>query len=136
MKIVVDASFAMAWLARETTAPAIDEFAARLGAGAMELHAPELFFAESANVLWKSVRRGRRTLDEGVAMFANLSEMPITLHPHRDLVGPALDLAMRRGISAYDAFYVALAVRDALPLFTADRKLAHAVADLVEVVAA
>jgi predicted nucleic acid-binding protein len=136
VKLALDAGFAMAWLVRESASRAVDEFDTRLSAGTLELHAPELFLADAANVLWKTVRRGFRTLDEGVSMFANLSEMPITLHSHRGLVASALDLSMRRGIPAYDALYVALAVRDGLPLFTADARLGRAVSDLVEVVTA
>ena len=136
MRLVVDASFAMLWLGRETSSAAVTEFDARFHSGLLEMHAPQLFLAETANALWKSVRRGRRTLDESVEMFANLMDVPIELHGHRDLAAPALDLAMRRGISAYDAIYVALALQEAAPLFTADRRLAAAVADLVEAVCA
>jgi predicted nucleic acid-binding protein len=37
----------------------------------------------------------------------------------------ALDLALRRGHPVYDCFYVALAMRKAVPLLTADRRLAQ-----------
>ena len=136
MKLVLDASFAMLWLGGERNSPAAREFEHRYYAGQVELHAPELFLVETANVLWKSVRRGLRTLEESVGMFADLNDMPIELHRHRDLAIPAYDLALRRGISANDSFYVALALREVLPLFTADRKLAAAVEDLLEVVTA
>jgi len=137
VKLVLDASFAMAWIARERRASAaVAEFSDRFLAGTLELHAPELFVAETASALWKSVRRGLRTLDEGMEMFANLADAAIELHRHRDLAVAALDLALRRGISAYDSFYVALAVREVFPLFTADRKLAAAVEDLIEVITA
>jgi predicted nucleic acid-binding protein len=134
VKLVLDAGFAMLWLGGERDSAAVAQFEARYHSGFIEMHAPELFVAESANVLWNSVRRGTRTLDDSVTMFRNLTDLKIELHRHRDLAGPALDLAMRRGISAYDAFYVALAMREALPLFTADHKLAAATGDLIEVV--
>ena len=137
MKLVLDSSFAVAWIAGEAReSVALHEFSDRFLAGTLELHAPELFVAETANALWKSVRRGLRTLDDGVEMFANLMDAAIELHRHRDLAVAALDLALRRGIPVYDAFYVALAVREVLPLFTADRKLAAAVEDLLDVVTA
>ena len=136
MKLVLDASFALAWLGREYAGAALAEFEARYHAGQAELHAPELFVLETANALWKSVRRQTRTVEEGVAMFENLRELPIQLHRHRDLALEAFDLSLRRGISVYDASYVALAVREVLPLFTADKRLAGAVEDLLEVVAA
>lgn len=136
MKLVIDASFAMLWLARERDERAVAELEARYHAGTVELHAPELFLVETANVLWKSVRRRLRTLEEGVTLFENLRDLAIELHRHRDLAVAAFDLALRRGISTYDSFYVALAVREMLPLFTADRRLAGAVDDLIEVVTA
>jgi predicted nucleic acid-binding protein len=137
VKLVLDASFAVAWIASEREdSIAMREFSDKLLAGTLRMHAPELFVAETANALWKSVRRGLRTLDDGVEMFANLRDAAIELHGHRDLAVPAFDLALRRGISAYDAFYVALSVREVLPLFTADLKLASAVEDLIEVVTA
>lgn len=136
MKLVVDASFAFLWLGGDAGAPAVAEFDHRYRAGQLELHAPELFVAETANVLWKAVRRGLRTLDESVAIFESLQDLRISLHTHRDLAAPALDLAMRRGIPAGDAMYVALALRDSTPLFTADARLARAVEDILEVITA
>lgn len=136
MKIVLDASFAVAWLTRERTGPAVEDFEARVHAGQAELHAPELFLLETGNALWKTVRRGLRTLEESVQMFESVRELPIRLHRHRDLALDAFDLAVRRGISVYDASYVALAVRELLPLFTTDKRLASAVEDLVDVITA
>ena len=43
----------------------------------------------------------------------------------RPLAAAALDLALRRDHPAYDCFYVALAMREAAPLATADRRLAE-----------
>ena len=136
MKLVIDASFAMLWLSRERGEKAVSEFDARYRAGQTELHAPELFIIETANVLWKQVRRRTRTVEESVTLFENLRELPIEYHRHRDLALQAFDLSLRHGISTYDASYVALAVREVLPLFTADKKLAAAVEDLLEVVTA
>ena len=136
MKLVIDASFATLWVTRERDEQAVAEFDSRYHAGQVELHAPELFVVETANAIWKHVRRGKRTVEESVTMFENLRDVPVRLHRHRDLVVHAFDLSLRRGISPYDATYVALAVREVLPLFTADRRLATAVEDLLDVVTA
>lgn len=136
MKLVLDASFALAWLGRERPGPAVDEFDARLAANQAELHAPELFVLETGNALWKSVRRRARTIEEAVAMFESVRELPLNLHRHRDLALDAFDLSLRHEISVYDASYVALALREVLPLFTADKRLAGAVEDLIEVISA
>lgn len=137
MKLVLDASFAIAWAAGELEqSPAVNEFADRVVAGTVQMHAPELFVAETGNAIWKHIRRGLRTLDDGMEMFRSVMEMPIELHRHRDLMTTAMDLALRRGVSVYDALYVAVALKQLLPLFTADRRLAAAAEDLLEVVTA
>jgi predicted nucleic acid-binding protein len=136
VKLVLDTSFAILWLAGERGSGAVAEFDARHHAGVLQVHAPELFVAEMANAVWKSVETGRRTLEEGVQMFENLKDTAIELHRHRDLTTAALDIALRRGLTVYESLYVALALREVLPLFTADRKLAAAVEDLVEVITA
>jgi predicted nucleic acid-binding protein len=136
VKIVIDASFAMLWLGKEQESKTVAEFDGRVRAGSIEMHAPELFLPEASNAVWKSVRRGRRTLDEGVQMFETVLQMPIQLHRHRDLTTAAFDLALRREITVYDSLYVALALKEVLPLFTADRRLASATEDLLEVVTA
>lgn len=136
MKVVIDASFAMAWLGRAGEGKALAEFEVRYHAGQVEMHAPELFVIETASVLLKGVRRRTRTVEESVTMFESLQELPIHLHRHKELAVHAFDLSLRRGLSAYDASYVALAVREVLPLFTADPRLAAAAEDLIEVITA
>lgn len=136
MKLVLDASFAVAWLGREKAGAALEEFETRFHAGQIELHAPELFVLETGNAIAKSVRRGWRTVEEAVVMFENLRNLRIQLHRHADLSLHAFDLALRRGISVYDASYAALALRELLPLFTIDKRLAGAVDDIVEVITA
>ena len=55
------------------------------------------------------------------------------LVPLRALQDQALDLALRSGHPVYDCFYVALAMREAVPLLTADRRLAQRFGGDVEV---
>jgi predicted nucleic acid-binding protein len=133
VKLVLDARFAIDWIAGASS-PVLDEFTDRFAAGTLEMHAPEVFVAQTADEIWHRVRDGRLTLDESVELFGNLRDAGIELHRLRDLAAPALDLAMRRGIPAHASFYAALALREGLPLFTADAALAAAAADLVEVV--
>lgn len=85
--------------------------------------APDLLVAEAANALWRRVRAGGRTADEARALMAD-AMAPITrLVPTAPLRERALDLALRRDHPAYDCFYVALAMREAIPLLTADRRI-------------
>ncbi|MBY0334092.1 MAG: type II toxin-antitoxin system VapC family toxin [Acetobacteraceae bacterium] len=85
--------------------------------------APDLLVAEAANALWRRVRAGGRTADEARALMAD-AMAPITrLVPTAALRERALDLALRRDHPAYECFYVALAMREAIPLLTADRRI-------------
>lgn len=94
------------------------------------LAAPDLFFAECANVLWKYVRR--LSYSPGVARsdLAQLLDLPISITPTADLAAEALDLALAHDITVYDATYLALAIRETATLVTADEKLAHRLAGL------
>lgn len=85
------------------------------------LHAPHLLHAEIANVAVKKLRRGELHASEGLAQAA---VMEIELHP---INAPAVtELAMRYGLSAYDAAYLWLAAELKCPLATFDAKLAAA----------
>ena len=81
--------------------------------------------AEVANVLWHKVRSKVVGRDEAVAVVPRLRQLIDPLVPLHELAAQALDLALRREHPAYDCFYVALAMREAVPLLTADRRLAE-----------
>jgi len=60
--------------------------------------------------------------------LSELLRMPLGVVSTKELVQDALAIAAARGLSAYDACYVALAEANSAPLVTADRKLAAACA--------
>lgn len=117
--LVVDASVMVMVATREPGSEAAD----RMVDGAV-LAAPELVLAEAANALWKKARAGVITRAEAVQAAKDIDRMFTRLVPLRDLQDQALDLALRRDHPVHDCFYVALAVREALPLLTADRRVA------------
>lgn len=90
-----------------------------------DLFAPDLMFAEITNILWKKVRRGDLTTILLETARTLLLHAPIKSTPCQELAADALELACRLDHPAYDMFYVALARRLALPLITADLKLAQ-----------
>jgi predicted nucleic acid-binding protein len=122
---VLDASVvARWWLASPSdplAAPALAFFKA-LRRGALEVHAPELLLTEVANVFWKAARFGDWPPASAEEATLGLMEMPIRAHGTRDLVPGAVSLSLMHGFTVYDACYVALARREALPLYTADRR--------------
>ncbi|WP_343897800.1 type II toxin-antitoxin system VapC family toxin [Craurococcus roseus] len=101
--------------------------------GATPVVAPELVLSEVADALWRKVRVGAIGAAEARVAQANLPGLFARLAPLRTLQDQALDLALRRDHPAYDCFYVALAMREAAPLLTADRRLAQRFGGDVEV---
>jgi predicted nucleic acid-binding protein len=118
MPLVVDASVAVKWVLPE---PDSDR-ALRLILGG-DLAAPDLLRLEVANVLWQHVRR--RTISSGQARrgWRVFSVIPVALRQMGVLVDAALDLAIRYGITVYDATYLALALALDCPIVTADTRL-------------
>ena len=112
-RYVVDASVAVEYLLRTTlglTAADIVESAS--------LVAPELIDAEVLSVLRRAVLGGR--LDEARAEMAadDLTHWPVDRISHQSL--GRLAWSYYQNVSAYDAFYVAVARAHGLPLLTAD----------------
>jgi predicted nucleic acid-binding protein len=90
-------------------------------------HAPDVIVAEVANALVVSLRASRRSPAEAEQLLEDFMGSPLVLHPIAPMASAAIDLAVRMGLSAYDAFYAVLAATLDAPLVTADRKLADAV---------
>ncbi|MXW34758.1 MAG: type II toxin-antitoxin system VapC family toxin [Chloroflexi bacterium] len=88
------------------------------------LAAPELLDVEVLHVLRNAVLHGR--LDEARALTAidDLELWPVERLPHAEFARSAWQY--RHNVSAYDAFYVAVADALALPLLTADGRLSRA----------
>ena len=125
MKVcVVDASVVAAAFFQEVDAKA----ARALLASEAELHAPDLIYAEFANVVWK--RYGRREIDEPEAedLLADFLRLPLRITPCSELAPIALPLALRTGRTVYDSLYLALAVRLKAVMVSSDRRLVNALA--------
>lgn len=117
--IVIDASVAVELLIGGPRATALQVRIAREA-----LHAPHLIDVEVAHVLRRlhlarllSDVRGRRALESFVAL-------DVTRHDHDILLGRVW--ALRAGVTAYDAVYIALAEGLQAPLLTLDARLSRA----------
>ena len=88
---------------------------------------PELVFAEVANALARYVRARRISLEGARAALRTLVALPLAVISMLELVEPGLEVALARGLSAYDACYAALAEASSAVLVTADVGLAGAV---------
>ena len=119
----MDASVAIKWLLPEVHS----EAALRLLSPDHSLIAPDLFFAEVGNVLWKRVSRGEVTVTQARAALEALLAVPLQVHRSQLLMPLALEIACGTRRSVYDSLYLAAAVLGGCPLVTADRKLHDAV---------
>jgi predicted nucleic acid-binding protein len=126
---VIDASVIVRGLTRESERAA--DLLRGIAAGRAEGHAPDLVVPEVTNALLRYVTTNRSDLEGAVASLNALAACPITLHPSTGLAAGALRVAVALGLSAYDAFYAVLADALEVPLVTADRRLAAAVAGSV-----
>jgi predicted nucleic acid-binding protein len=118
-RYVIDASVAAKWYFREELSDRADALLEQEN----EILAPGLLAVEIATLVWKRARRGEITEAVGDRIVAALREVPFQIRPTVELVTAALPLALHRGLTLHDAFYVALAVKSGSPLVTADRKL-------------
>jgi predicted nucleic acid-binding protein len=118
-RYVVDASVAAKWYFQEEHS----DRAEALLEQSNEILAPGLLAVEIANLVWKRARRGEITEVHADRIAAALRQVPLEIRPTAELVTAALPLALHRGLTLHDAFYVALAIKSGCPLVTGDRKL-------------
>lgn len=117
--IVVDASVAVKWVVEE---PGRSE-AMRVFDMGKRLIAPDLVFAEVANVLRKKTRRQEITPHHAKDAMIALRDVPMEVVPSLELASSALGLALDLDHSAYDCFYLACSLQIG-PLVTADEVFA------------
>jgi predicted nucleic acid-binding protein len=123
-EIVVDASVALCWFAREVQSPSAN----RLLRSETDLIAPSLLVAEIANALWRKCRRGEMADDLAGAAMREIHRFIPRFVDVSELAAFALELAREINHSVYDCCYLALALRRGSPLVTADRQFADVVA--------
>lgn len=108
----------------EPGAPKARDWLGAVAAGRVRARAPDLVYLEVANSLAKYVRMGELTAEGAQQRLEQILRVPIEPVTLRLLARQALALALTRGISAYDACYLALALGSGAVLVTADRTLA------------
>jgi predicted nucleic acid-binding protein len=122
--IVIDASAAIALVAQEPEGPAVRQMLAVWSKQKRLISVPSLFWLEVVNAL---LRRRRWSGADTLEAVHKLDVYQLdTVEQDRALVVAALDLGERHEMSAYDATYVALAIRLDAQLLTLDGRLALA----------
>ncbi len=118
---VLDASALAAYL---TNGEAADAVRSELRERSSPIWAPHLVDAEVGHVLRRSVLWGELAESAAREALTDLASLPLRRAPQRGLLPRAWE--MRANVSFYDALYVALAERAALPLLTLDARLSRA----------
>jgi predicted nucleic acid-binding protein len=88
------------------------------------LAGPHLMPVEAANILRLAALSGVISQDNAALALADLLAIPIELFPYEPFALRAWEL--RANVTAYDAWYVALAEALGVPLATLDQKLTRA----------
>ena len=123
---IVDCSVAMTWLFNDEATDKTTELLGRLATETALV--PDWWYVEVTNVLAMAERRGRIKPAQSAAFISDLDKLDI----QRDDLGPArsfahlLPLCRTHQLTSYDALYLDLALRAALPLATLDEALRKA----------
>lgn len=133
MTFVLDASVTMCWLLRDGK-PAARAHALSV-LDTMKLaetsaRVPVTWALEISNVIGKAEARGLLREAQSEAFLELLASVNISADPatFSRALSDTLQIARRHGLSAYEASYLELAMREGLPLATLDEDLAKAAA--------
>jgi predicted nucleic acid-binding protein len=119
--IVIDASAVLELLLRTSRA---EQLLRRVFEFSERLHAPHLLDVEVNQALRRLLKRKEIALLRAMQALEDFADLLIERHAHAWL-GPRV-WQLCRGLTAYDATYVALAEAMDAPLLTCDAKLARA----------
>lgn len=124
MPFVLDNPVVSGWTVESRATPYTEAIARRLERDRALV--PPIRELEFTNVLRTACTRGRLQAHVARAMVEQVMSLPIDVD--REPVRPAevLALALRFGLSAYDAAYLELALRRQVPIATSDEALADA----------
>ena len=127
IEAVIDCSLALAWVLPDETSATADRLRKRLSRGS-RLWVPALWWYELSNVLVTAQRRKRLTETDAKLALQQYRRLPIETEFELDMesLWRACLMAVRYGLSAYDAAYLELAHRKGLRLATLDRALISA----------
>ena len=114
---------ALAWLFNDEAQPGVEIALERLSEDGAVV--PQLWHLEIRNSLLTAERRSRISLDDIGECLGALTGLPIQTDQEADLQS-AFDLAIKYGLSFYDAMYLELAKRQCADLATLDPELGSA----------
>jgi predicted nucleic acid-binding protein len=120
MRFVLDASITINWAMRDESSPTADQAFSELRNGTAVT--PGIWWYEVRNILVVNERRKRISLADSDQFLSDLLRLDIVIDNNPDTTS-VLNLSRRLGQTVYDAAYLALALREHLPLATLDKRL-------------
>jgi predicted nucleic acid-binding protein len=124
---VADASVGFAWVHPGQATPETDRLLQEVAAGA-PVAVPSLWFLEMANVTLMAERRRRLTAAQRKTALEQLAALQFTVDEEaaRMAFVKISQLAIKHGLTIYDATYLELALRRKMALATRDKALRKA----------
>ena len=124
MPFVLDNSVVAGWFLESQATPYTEAMAVRLADDTAVV--PALWELELVNVLRTACLRQRMAAQQAQAVLQRIAMLPIEVDRHPVPRSELLALALRFGLSSYDASYLELALRQQLPVATQDEALRSA----------
>lgn len=121
MRFVLDASITINWVMPDESHPMADFAFQELHRGG-SASVPGIWWYEVRNILVVNERRNRISPADSIQFLKDLDEFTIEIDPRRD-GADILELSRQTGRTVYDAAYLALAMRERIPLATLDKAL-------------
>ena len=114
-QFVIDTNIGIKQFINDPLTPKVEQLLGQLSNPSVSIFIPDLFYIEIANVLRKYVRANLYTASQARSDLDDLEALPFDVIPTQALMQSALDIAIAKNISAYDACYVALSERVKAP---------------------
>ena len=121
MPFVLDNSVVSGWYLENQASAYTESIAKRLHSD--RAWAPPVWELEFANVLRSACSRQRMTAEAAQQVIARMMALPIEVERQPAPPSEILALCLRFGLTAYDASYLALALRLQIPVATLDEDL-------------
>lgn len=125
--LVIDTNVAAKWFFDEPYSQQALGLLDMFGKGTFRPLAPDLIYAEFANVVWKRVTQNGLKVEDGAAIISAFLSLPIEITPSPLILLSAYHLSHEHGRSVYDALFLALCLHANAEFVTADESLYHAV---------
>lgn len=127
----MDSAVTLTWCFSDEATAYTESFLNRLSTLTDTAIVPALWLYEIVNVVALASRKRRITQLQGIQFLHSLTDLPIEVdYPNKILLfKDVAPLAERHRLTGYDAAYLELALRLALPLATLDQELIQASKD-------